>query len=62
MRWVLVIALQRLKRASVNAHGGVDVEDEKRPLDDHGVDLEIVECDGVAGGQVDCGWAGSSLP
>ena len=36
--------------ALLNAKPGVDVEDEKRSLDDHGVNLERREGDGVAGG------------
>jgi hypothetical protein len=35
--------------ALLNAEPGVDVEDEERSLDDHGVNLERREGDGVAG-------------
>ena len=37
-------------RALVDAEDGVDVEDELGTLDEHGVDLEVSERDGVAGG------------
>jgi len=35
--------------ASVNTHAGVDIEDKQRSLDEHGVDLERGEGEGIAG-------------
>jgi hypothetical protein len=40
---------KRQAMASVDAHGGVDVEDKAGSLDDHGVNLERGEGEGVAG-------------
>jgi hypothetical protein len=48
-----VLARRRLnqeKVVSVNAHVGVDVENKQGSLDQHGVDLERGEREGVAGG------------
>jgi len=49
-----IVARRRSKQAgmvaSVDAHTGVDVEDQQRSLDQHGVDLERGEGKGVTGG------------
>ncbi len=49
----ILVARERMKQmgtvASINVHAGVDVEDQHRPLDQHGVNLQRVERESVAG-------------